>query len=689
MDKKLVLTLLIVFLLFAAPVNAAIKACTACNSTCNTLPGMNGTNGTDGVNGVNGTSATISVNYTGTLNAGNPAAVYNIGDSTNAIFDFFIPKGDKGDTGSPGAPGADGAANMTMNQTMNQTPGATGATGGTGGQVLFFHHEASSDPGSYEQLQPIPAGSAEDDESISVGAGAGTVLVDAYVTDPGYPGITTLPAGLWRFRTFHYVDNLGGLTQAQFNVYNRTAGGTETLLFSADSDDINAGSATEYLTSYVQTSNYNVLASDRLVIKVYGKSDSEASKQFHFVYEGTNHTSHVQTPLETISSLYVRIDGSTPFTGKQSMGGFNLTNLLDPVAAQDAATKFYLDAVNTSQTANTSIYVIAVNNSMKAYVDAKPAGGDTTQFLFLNGSRPMTGGLQMGGFNISNLLDPVAAQEAATKAYVDAVNTSMRNNVSINFPSVSFVNAVNDSMRNNVSQYVIAVNDSMRVNVSLNNNTQTINTSQYVIAVNNTQNVNVSLVNTSMRNNVSAYVIAVNTSMNNNISVGYAPLVAGKVPTTNLGGAGADSTKFLRGDQTWQSPGAGTGDGNTYHLIGLSYSPADNGVNYFGATPTAATTSANLSPVWFYKSGTITGVTVTSYAGTAGTGETWGMYLWVNNTVEYPLQNVTVAGNTRVWRNSTISVPVVNGSFIQIKTRNPAWGTNPLTCTYGAYVTVT
>lgn len=38
---------------------------------------------------------------------------------------------------------------------------------------------------------------------------------------------------------------------------------------------------------------------------------------------------------------------------------------------------------------------------------------------------------------------------------------------------------------------------------------------------------------------------------------GYASLDAGtKVPTAELGGAGADNTKFLRGDQTWAAPTA-------------------------------------------------------------------------------------------------------------------------------------
>jgi hypothetical protein len=41
---------------------------------------------------------------------------------------------------------------------------------------------------------------------------------------------------------------------------------------------------------------------------------------------------------------------------------------------------------------------------------------------------------------------------------------------------------------------------------------------------------------------------------------GYAPLdLASKVPTANLGGAGASGTNFLRGDQTWAVPPGGSG----------------------------------------------------------------------------------------------------------------------------------
>lgn len=43
--------------------------------------------------------------------------------------------------------------------------------------------------------------------------------------------------------------------------------------------------------------------------------------------------------------LYIKANGTRAFTADQPMGGFKLTGLGDPTTAQDAATKFYVDAV--------------------------------------------------------------------------------------------------------------------------------------------------------------------------------------------------------------------------------------------------------------------------------------------------------------------------------------------------------
>lgn len=72
--------------------------------------GATGPAGQTGATGAAGAAATISVGSTSTLSAGSNATVTNAGNSSSAIFNFGIPRGEVGPTGATGATGATGTA---------------------------------------------------------------------------------------------------------------------------------------------------------------------------------------------------------------------------------------------------------------------------------------------------------------------------------------------------------------------------------------------------------------------------------------------------------------------------------------------------------------------------------------------------------------------------------------------------
>lgn len=65
-------------------------------------------------------------------------------------------------------------------------------------------------------------------------------------------------------------------------------------------------------------------------------------------------------PSDLVSGAFIAIDGSTIPTANVSWGGFKITALGDPTAAQDAATKNYVDTPNT----NTDVEIADISNAI-------------------------------------------------------------------------------------------------------------------------------------------------------------------------------------------------------------------------------------------------------------------------------------------------------------------------------------
>ena len=137
--------------------------------------------------------------------------------------------------------------------------------------------------------------------------------------------------------------------------------------------------------------------------------------------------------LRCISNNFLRRDGSNTATGSINMTRNTLTNVSNPVNAQDIATKNYaggkVSKSGDTMTGNLDISGNRVMNVPFSPTDTSDAVNaayvvrgdlDVEQKTVLrNGTQAMTGNLDMDDHYINNLPNPVHDQDAVTKTYAD------------------------------------------------------------------------------------------------------------------------------------------------------------------------------------------------------------------------------------------------------------------------------
>lgn len=133
--------------------------------------------------------------------------------------------------------------------------------------------------------------------------------------------------------------------------------------------------------------------------------------------------------VDTAAGAYLPLAGGT-MSGIINMGSHKITNLTDPTSAQDAASKAYADLMlplaggtmsgiinmNSHKVTNVTDPSAAQDAATKNYVDTA-----TTGFLPLSGGT-MSGAINMNNHKVTNLTDPSSAQDAVSLNYL---NTSL------------------------------------------------------------------------------------------------------------------------------------------------------------------------------------------------------------------------------------------------------------------------
>jgi len=152
----------------------------------------------------------------------------------------------------------------------------------------------------------------------------------------------------------------------------------------------------------------------------------------------------------------------------------------------------------------------------------------------------------------------------------------------------------------------------------------------------------------------------------------------------DTGDQGIQGIQGIQGEQGIQGPAGAAG--YAISVQALTSSPTDSQTVYFGMLPKAPTTTANTSKIYIRAAGTIKRAEIYVYSGTAGTNESWSLYIRKNNTTDTLIATLAVSASERVFTNKTLSIAVADGDYIEIKGVQPLWATNPLTTIYGGYV---
>lgn len=144
-------------------------------------------------------------------------------------------------------------------------------------------------------------------------------------------------------------------------------------------------------------------------------------------WQNVSTQAYVNTQISNIDfSDYFRADGTTIATGSFDMGTNSITNMADPVADQDAATKKYVD----------------------------DAVGATTGFLKLDGTSTMTGDIDAGTNDLIN----VASVSSATSLLISANSGSVNiNSESTTSPQSIAITTNANGLDVDVSSGIIAI----------------------------------------------------------------------------------------------------------------------------------------------------------------------------------------------------------------------------------------
>jgi hypothetical protein len=256
------------------------------------------------------------------------------------------------------------------------------AVGGGGGQLFYLN--LSESEGSNRLLSTTASNSSQQTSGVTISSG-----VTGTIASFQSPQLNTilLPGGVWSFHLHSYKEDINSSFDIFVEVYKRTSGGTQTLLFQTEPTTVLTNSP---LPSMQITESYfsgtSLVVSDSIVTIVRATNTGNQTKTITFVTEGTTYYSYVVSSLPTQQGLTCEtLSGCSIIQTIQT----NVSNKLDKSGGTITGNL----VINLGLTANT----ISATTYQNLPTDIRVTGG-----TYSNGTATFTNNTG-GTFNVTGL----------------------------------------------------------------------------------------------------------------------------------------------------------------------------------------------------------------------------------------------------------------------------------------------
>jgi len=253
------------------------------------------TNSTGGTFSVSGFSTSTGDSFTGGSVSGSTNFTNGLTANTISATTYYNLPTDIFVTGGTYTNG-----DVTFTNNTGGTFTVTGfAIGGGGGQLFYLN--LSQTQGSNRYLSTTASTAAEQSTGSTIAAGA-TGTIASFQSDE--LGVTLIPGGIWAFYLHSYKQNNNASFNIFVEVYKRTSGGTETLLFTTDPTAVTTNSPNPSMgLSDTYFSGTPILVTDSIVATVRATNTSNQSRSVTLFSEGSQHYSYVVSTLPTQQGL--------------------------------------------------------------------------------------------------------------------------------------------------------------------------------------------------------------------------------------------------------------------------------------------------------------------------------------------------------------------------------------------------